>query len=100
MPQASDSTAVAVGALSGALIGLLIAAIFGGLVGWLASIVTKANAQMGIAANVAVGVAGSIGGAWIYRLLGLPPSTPLGLVMAVTGAALLIVLLRTLKVLR
>ena len=38
----------------------IISLIIGGIVGWLASIVMKTNAQMGLIANVAVGVVGSL----------------------------------------
>jgi uncharacterized membrane protein YeaQ/YmgE (transglycosylase-associated protein family) len=38
---------------------LLMTIIVGGIVGWLASIVMRTNAQMGILANVIVGIIGS-----------------------------------------
>ena len=39
---------------------LIITLIIGGIVGWLASIAMKTNAQMGIIANVLVGVGGAL----------------------------------------
>ena len=38
---------------------LIVTLILGGIVGWLASIVMKANGQMGILANAIIGIAGS-----------------------------------------
>ena len=43
----------------------VITLIVGGVVGWLASLVMKTNAQMGLIANVIVGVVGSLLGFWI-----------------------------------
>ena len=39
---------------------LIIQLIVGGIIGWLASIVMKTNAQMGLIANVIVGIVGSV----------------------------------------
>ena len=74
---------------------LIVTLVVGGVVGWLASIVMKTNAQMGIIANVVVGVVGSFLGGWIFGLLGITALGGLGYwVMAVVGAILLIALLR------
>ena len=81
--------------------GIVMAAIIGGIVGWLASIVMKANAQMGIIANVLVGVVGASLGGWIANLLGFAPQGTLALVIvAVAGASLLIALLRAVGVMK
>ena len=75
--------------------GWIITLVVGGVVGWLASIVMKTNAQMGIIANVIVGVVGSWLGFWIAGLLGLSTGKPLvGYVVALAGAALLIFILK------
>ena len=37
----------------------IVTIVVGGIVGWLASLVMKTNAQMGIIANVVVGIIGS-----------------------------------------
>ena len=75
--------------------------IIGGIVGWLASIVMKTNAQMGLIANVLVGVVGSALGYWIAGMLGLlPTSGIMGFVVAIAGAALLIFLLGKVGVFR
>ena len=73
--------------------------IIGGLVGWLASIVMKTNAQMGIIANVLVGIAGSALGSWAAGALGLAPTGGvLRFVVAIAGAAALIFILRALGI--
>ena len=72
---------------------LIITLIIGGIVGWLASIVMKTNAQMGLIANVVVGLLGSLLGYWIAGELGMAPTGILRFVVAVAGAALLIFIL-------
>ena len=77
--------------------GLIVSLIIGGFVGWLASIFMKTNAQMGLVANVLVGVVGSALGFWTVGLLGLAPSGGiLRFVVAIIGAALLIFILQKL----
>ena len=65
----------------------------GGIIGWLASILMKTNAQMGIIANVVVGVIGSALGFWVAGLLGLSDSI-VRWAVALAGAALLIFILK------
>jgi len=79
--------------------GLIISLIIGGIVGWLASIVMKTNAQMGMIANVLVGIVGSALGFWIAGLAGIATDGGiLRFVIAVAGAALLVFLLRAIGV--
>ena len=81
------------------MVNLIITLIVGGIVGWLASILMKTNAQMGIVANVIVGIVGSFLGYWLAGLLGIGTSG--GIVrwlVAVLGAVLLIAILKGLKV--
>jgi uncharacterized membrane protein YeaQ/YmgE (transglycosylase-associated protein family) len=79
--------------------GLIVTLIVGGLVGWLASILMKTNAQMGILANVVVGVVGSFVGVALAGALGVrAQSAPASWIVAILGAALLIGLLRALGV--
>ncbi|TAK52707.1 MAG: GlsB/YeaQ/YmgE family stress response membrane protein [Gammaproteobacteria bacterium] len=79
----------------------IISLIIGGIVGWLASIVMKTNAQMGLIANVLVGVVGSLLGFWIAGLLGIAPTGGiLRFVVALAGAALLIFILGKLGLFR
>ena len=78
---------------------LLVTLIIGGVVGWLASILMKTNAQMGIVANVIVGVAGSFLGLAIVNAMGMAHQGALaGWIIAVLGAAFLIAVLRALGV--
>ena len=75
--------------------------IIGGIVGWLASILVRSNAQMGILANIIVGVLGSFLGVWVATQLGVRAhTTPAAWIVAILGAALLITLLRALGVFR
>ena len=79
--------------------GWIISLVIGGIVGWVASIVMKTNAQMGIIANVLVGIVGSSLGFWLAGLVGISPSGGiLRFVVAVIGAALLIFVLKSLGV--
>jgi len=79
--------------------GWIISLIIGGIVGWVASIIMKTNAQMGLLANVLVGIVGSSLGFWAAGLLGIAPTGGiLRFVVAVLGAALLIFILRKLGV--
>jgi uncharacterized membrane protein YeaQ/YmgE (transglycosylase-associated protein family) len=79
--------------------GWIVTLIIGGIVGWLASIIMKTNAQMGLIANVLVGVVGSALGFWIAGLLGIAPTGGiLRFVVALVGAVLLIFILGKLGV--
>ena len=78
---------------------LIITLVLGGIVGWLASIVMKTNAQMGLIANVVVGIVGSFLGSWLAGALGLGAgSTIVQWLIAVAGAAILIVILKALGI--
>lgn len=80
---------------------ILISLVVGGLIGWVASKVMKTDAQMGILANVIVGIVGSALGFWIAGLIGFFAASTLARVLvSVAGAALLIFLLRALKILK
>ena len=78
---------------------LLMTIIIGGIIGWLASILMKANSQMGILANVVVGIIGSFLGSAVAQSLGMRVGSGAeSWMVAVAGAALLIALLRALGV--
>ena len=80
---------------------ILITLIVGGVCGWLASLMMKTDKQMGIIANVAVGIVGSFLGGWLFGVLGLAAYGTIGrLVMVVIGAMALIWILKALKLLR
>ncbi len=77
----------------------IVTIVIGGIVGWLASIVMKTNAQMGLIANVLVGIIGSSLGFWLAGALGLAASGAIAQwLVAVAGAAILIVILRALGI--
>ena len=77
--------------------GWIVTLVVGGIVGWLASLVMKTNAQMGIVANVVVGIIGSSLGFWLAGLLGLAAYGAIAQwAVAVVGAAVLIWILKAL----
>jgi uncharacterized membrane protein YeaQ/YmgE (transglycosylase-associated protein family) len=77
---------------------LIIQLIIGGIIGWLASMVMKTNAQMGVIANVIVGIVGAGLGGWLSTQLGVGGPPIMGWVMAVVGAAILIAVLRAIGI--
>lgn len=76
----------------------IVSIIIGGIVGWLASIVMKTNAQMGMIANVLVGVIGSALGFWLAGTLGIAPAGLLRFAVALGGASLLIFILQAMGI--
>jgi uncharacterized membrane protein YeaQ/YmgE (transglycosylase-associated protein family) len=81
--------------------GWLYMLIVGGIVGWLASKVMKADAQMGVLANIVIGIVGSSLGFWLAGVLGFAAYGLVAqLAVSVAGAALLIFLIRKLGLLR
>jgi uncharacterized membrane protein YeaQ/YmgE (transglycosylase-associated protein family) len=78
--------------------GLIIQLIVGGVIGWLASLVMKTDAQMGVVANVIVGIIGAALGGWLAVQLGIGGPPIMGWIMAVVGAAILIALLKVLGI--
>jgi uncharacterized membrane protein YeaQ/YmgE (transglycosylase-associated protein family) len=79
---------------------LIIWLIVGGVIGWLASIVMKTNAQMGLIANVVVGVIGAAIGGWLATLLGIGGGQVVSFILAVIGAAILIAILKAVGILK
>jgi uncharacterized membrane protein YeaQ/YmgE (transglycosylase-associated protein family) len=78
---------------------IIVTLIIGGVVGWLGSIVMKTNAQMGIIANVIVGIIGSFLGFWIAGKLGLAEGGEIiRWLIALGGAVILIAILKLLNV--
>lgn len=77
---------------------LIIQLIVGGVIGWLASLAMKTNAQMGIIANIIVGIIGAGLGGWLAVQLGIGGPPIMGWIMAVVGAAILIALLKVLGI--
>ena len=74
---------------------LIITIVVGGIIGWLASMVMKTSAQMGIIANVIVGIIGSSLGFWLAGVFGLAAYGAIARwAVAVAGAAILIWILK------
>jgi len=81
--------------------GIIATLILGGLAGWVASKIMKTDAQMGVVANVLVGVAGSGIGFWLAGLIGFAAyGTIARSIVAVGGAVLLIAILKGLNILK
>ncbi|PRB82096.1 GlsB/YeaQ/YmgE family stress response membrane protein [Pseudomonas sp. MYb185] len=77
----------------------IVSLIIGGIVGWLASIIMKTNEQMGLIANVVVGIVGSLLGFWLAGMLGIAAGGMIiRFIIAIAGAVLLIFILRALGV--
>jgi uncharacterized membrane protein YeaQ/YmgE (transglycosylase-associated protein family) len=80
---------------------LIVTLIIGGIVGWLASLLMRADAQMGLLANVIVGIIGSLLGHAAANAMGLAAQgTAASWIVSILGAVLLIALLRSLGVFR
>ncbi|MBU1143631.1 MAG: GlsB/YeaQ/YmgE family stress response membrane protein [Firmicutes bacterium] len=79
---------------------ILLWLLFGALVGWLASIVMEKNRNMGLIANIIVGLVGSALGMWLMGVLGLGSVDAfsfIGLLVSVGGAAILIAIITALS---
>ena len=77
----------------------IVTIVIGGIVGWLASIIMKTNAQMGLIANVLVGIVGSALGFWLAGLVGLSATNAIaGYAISIVGAAVLIFVLKALGI--
>jgi uncharacterized membrane protein YeaQ/YmgE (transglycosylase-associated protein family) len=79
---------------------LIVTLIVGGLIGWLASLIMKTDAQMGILANILVGIVGSFLGHWLAGAMGLAVSGPARWLVSLLGAILLIMIVRALGIFR
>jgi uncharacterized membrane protein YeaQ/YmgE (transglycosylase-associated protein family) len=79
--------------------GLIIAIIIGGIIGWLAGMIMKVDSQMGIIANIIVGIVGSGLGHFLAEVIGLAAYGAIArLAVSVGGAVLLIVILRAIGI--
>lgn len=75
--------------------------IVGGLAGWIASMIMKTDAQMGVFANVIVGVIGALLGGWMVGLFGIEvadgefniPS----ILTAILGAVVLLAIIKAVR---
>jgi uncharacterized membrane protein YeaQ/YmgE (transglycosylase-associated protein family) len=79
------------------LMDLVITLVTGGLIGWLASLLMRTDGQMGVLANILVGIVGSILGSWLAGVLGIAVAgSPGRWLVGLLGAMLLLALLRAL----
>lgn len=79
---------------------IIIFLVIGGLIGWVGSLVMGTNAQMGLVANVIVGIIGSGLGGWLAPKLGISGGGFMPYLVAIGGAVLLIVILKVLKIIK
>ena len=80
---------------------IIVSIIVGGVVGWLASLIMKTNAQMGIVANIIVGIVGAVIGHWLAGVLGLATYGAIAsLIVSVVGAVILIAILKAVGLFR
>lgn len=84
------------------LVGWLIFLAVGGLCGWVASILMGTDGQMGLIANIVVGIVGALLGAWLFGKLGwtFGGGQLGGILSAILGAAVLLLILKVLRVYR
>jgi len=77
----------------------IVTIVIGGIIGWLGSVLMKTDAQMGIVANVIVGIVGTSLGFWLAGVLGVAAYGAIAQwAVAVGGAAVLIFLLKALGI--
>jgi uncharacterized membrane protein YeaQ/YmgE (transglycosylase-associated protein family) len=80
---------------------LLVTLFIGGIVGWLASIMMRTDGQMGLLANVLVGIIGSFIGFALAGAMNIGAEGAIGRwIISIAGASLLIALLSVLGVFR
>lgn len=78
------------------LINLVLWMVLGGIAGWLASLIMGRNAQMGLLANIIVGIVGALIGGFLMNFIGQSGTTGFNawsLLVATLGAILLLFLL-------
>jgi uncharacterized membrane protein YeaQ/YmgE (transglycosylase-associated protein family) len=79
--------------------GFIVTLIIGGVIGWLASLVMKTSAQMGIIANIVVGIIGAVLGFWLAGALGIVAVGSVGAwIISIIGAVVLLAVLKALNV--
>ncbi len=85
----------------------IVVLIVGALIGWVASLIMKTDGQQGAIANILIGIFGAALGRWLFgdmlKLGGAQVAgafSVTGLLWGILGAALLIAILKALKVLR
>ncbi len=74
--------------------------IIGGIAGWLASVIAGTDEQMGIMANIIVGIIGAFLGGLLFNLLGGSGVTGFNvwsIVVAVVGSLILLIILKAVR---
>lgn len=82
------------------LLTIVVWILLGGLVGWIASLLLKRNAEMGIIANIGVGIGGAIAAGLLMSRMGTAGMTGFnlyGLGAAILGAVVLLFLVGTIR---
>ena len=75
--------------------------IIGGVIGWLASLLMKTGAQMGVVANIVVGIIGATLGFWLAGALGIVAVGSVGAwIISILGAVVLLAILKALNIYR
>ena len=78
--------------------GIIWTLIIGGVIGWLASLVMKTGGQMGIIANIVVGIIGAALGFWLAGALGIVAVGSVGAwIISIIGAVVLIFILKAMN---
>jgi uncharacterized membrane protein YeaQ/YmgE (transglycosylase-associated protein family) len=80
------------------MMNIIITLVVGAVIGWVASLIMKTNAQMGMIANIIVGIVGSFLGFWIAGLVGMGAGGLMNYVFAVGGAVILLAILKMLNI--
>ena len=79
--------------------GFIVTLIIGGVIDWLASLVMKTGGQMGIIANIVVGIIGAVLGFWLAGALGIVAVGSVGAwIISILGAVVLIAILKAMNV--
>jgi uncharacterized membrane protein YeaQ/YmgE (transglycosylase-associated protein family) len=78
---------------------VIIIIIAGAIIGWLAGVIMKVQSQMGIFANIIVGIVGLSLGHFLAGLVGLEAYGPIArFIVGVAGAVLFILILQALGI--
>lgn len=72
---------------------LVIQIVIGGVIGWVASLIMKTNNQMGLLANIIVGIGGALLGARVLApALGITASSSIGSYGIMLGGAVVLII--------
>ncbi len=80
---------------------IIIWLVVGGLAGWIASMIMKTDAQMGLLANIVVGIVGALLGGWLVGLFGVEVADGAlnipSILTAILGAVVLLAILKAVR---